>query len=103
MSRRADQIEKLFAEGASGLLARAADDHSLSTEMLIPRIRAGVSKYILQDDPQAAPEVVKDFIDKLQADDLCLIVACEQGNQKAWGDLVERFSATVRGSLREFE
>ena len=45
-------------------------------------------------------EVVKDFIDKLQADDLCLIVACEQGNQKAWGDLVERFSATVRSAAR---
>jgi RNA polymerase sigma-70 factor (ECF subfamily) len=43
---------------------------------------------------------VKDFIDKLQADDLCLIVACEQGNQKAWGDLVERFSATVRSAAR---
>ena len=25
----------------------------------------------------------------------CLIVSCEQGNQKPWSDLVERFSATV--------
>jgi RNA polymerase sigma-70 factor (ECF subfamily) len=36
----------------------------------------------------------------LQADDLCLIVACEQGNQKAWSDLVERFSVTVRSAAR---
>ena len=100
MSQRAEQIEKLFAEGASRLLARAADDHSLSRESLVPRIRATVDKYVLRDEPQAAPEVVKDFIDKLQADDLCLIVACEQGNQKAWGDLVERFSATVRSAAR---
>ena len=100
VSQRTEQIEKLFAEGASRLLVRAADNHSLSGETLIPRIRAAVVKYILRDDPQAAPEVVKDFIEKLQADDLCLIVACEQGNQKAWSDLVERFSATVRSAAR---
>ena len=100
VSQRTEQIENLFAEGASRLLTRAADDHSLNRETLIPRIRATVGKYVLRDDPQAALGVVKDFIDKLQADDLCLIVACEQGNQKAWSDLVERFSATVRSAAR---
>jgi len=100
VNKRSEQIESLFAEGAGRLLARAADNHSLTGENLIPRIRAAVDKYVLRDDPQAATEVVKDFIDKLQADDLCLIVACEQGNQKAWSDLVERFSATVRSAAR---
>lgn len=100
MSKRTEQIENVFAEGARRLLARAADNHSLTGDALVPRIRATVGKYVLRDDPQAAPEVVKDFIDKLQADDLCLIVACEQGNQKAWSDLVERFSATVRSAAR---
>lgn len=100
MSHRTDQIEKLFAEGASGLLARAVDGHSLAGETLIPRIRSAVEKYVLRDDPQALPRVVKDFIDKLQADDLCLVVACEQGSQQAWSDLVQRFSATVRSAAR---
>lgn len=100
MSQKIEQIEKLFAEGASRLLGRATDNHSLTSETLVPRIRAAVGKYVLRDDPQAPPEVVMDFIDKLQADDLCLIVACEQGNQKAWSDLVERFSATVRSAAR---
>jgi len=54
----------------------------------------------LRDEPKASADVIRDFIDKLQADDLCLIVACEQGNQKAWTDLVERFSATVRSAAR---
>ena len=100
MSQRTEQIEKLLTEGASRLVARAEDCHSLSGEMLIPRIRAAVDKYVLRDDPQAALELIKDFIDKLQADDLSLIVSCEQGNQKAWRDLVERFSATVRSAAR---
>ena len=100
MSKRTEQIENLFADGASRLLARAVDDYSLTGETLKPRIRSAVGKYVLRDDPQASPEVVIDFIDKLQADDLCLIVACEQGNQKAWSDLVERFSTTVRSAAR---
>lgn len=100
MSQRIEQIERLFAEGASRLLGRATDHHALSHETLIPRIRTAVEKYILRDEPQAPFDVIEDFIDKLQADDLCLIVACEQGNQKAWTDLVERFSATVRSAAR---
>jgi RNA polymerase sigma-70 factor (ECF subfamily) len=100
LSQRTDQLEKVFAEGAGRLLSRATDNHALTCETLVPRITTAVSKYVLRDDPQATLDVIKEFIDKLQADDLCLIVACEQGNQKAWGDLVERFSATVRSAAR---
>jgi RNA polymerase sigma-70 factor len=98
MSQRT--IENLFAEGASRLLERAGENYSLTGEALIPRIRATIGKYVLRDEPHATPEEVRDFIDKLQADDLCLIVACEQGNQRAWSDLVERFSPTVRSAAR---
>ncbi|MGH9871777.1 MAG: RNA polymerase sigma factor [Pyrinomonadaceae bacterium] len=100
MSQRPDQIGELFVDGARRLLGRATDNHGLTVEMLISRVKSAVEKYILRDDPHASPEVIQDFIDKLQADDLCLIVACEQGNQKAWTDLVERFSATVRSAAR---
>lgn len=100
MNQRTGQIEKLFSEGAIRLLARATDGHSLTSEILIPRIRAAVDKYLLKDDENASVEAITDFIEKLQADDLCLIVACEQGNQKAWSDLVERFSITVRSAAR---
>lgn len=82
------------------MLARAADSHSLTSEALATRISAAVDKYVLRDDPKASVESIGYFIDKLQADDLCLIVACEQGNQKAWSDLVERFSTTVRSAAR---
>ena len=36
----------------------------------------------------------------MQADDLCLIIACERGDESAWNDLVERFTATVRSAAR---
>lgn len=100
MSQRTEQIENLFVEGARRLMARATDGHSLTGEALLPRITAAVDKYVLRDDPHAALELIEGFIDKLHADDLCLIVACEQGNQEAWSDLVERFAAIVRSAAR---
>jgi len=36
----------------------------------------------------------------MQADDLCLIIACERGDENAWNDMVERFTATVRSAAR---
>jgi RNA polymerase sigma-70 factor (ECF subfamily) len=100
VNQRTVQIEKLISEGAIRLLARSTDGHSLTSQILIPRIRAAVDKYLLKDDENASVEAITDFIEKLQADDLCLIVACEQGDQKAWSDLVERFSITVRSAAR---
>jgi RNA polymerase sigma-70 factor, ECF subfamily len=94
------ELNDLFAEGTRRLLKRATDAYSLTEEILRPRVSATVGKYILRDDPQAEPAIIRDFIDKLQADDLCLIVACEEGNEKAWGDLVTRFSPTVRSAAR---
>lgn len=93
-------MEKLIAPGTGRLLARAADNYGLTVAVLTRRVNAAVDKYILRDDPEAPLEAIDDFMDKLQADDLCLIVACEQGNQRAWTDLVERFSATVRSAAR---
>jgi RNA polymerase sigma-70 factor, ECF subfamily len=100
VSDKSEQIEKLFAEGAKRLLDRAADDYGVTQHSLALRMKTAVDKYILKDDANASSASISDFIDKLQADDLCLIVGCEQGNQKAWNDLVERFSPTVRSAAR---
>ena len=100
MINKTENNEKLYVAGVGRLLARATDTRKLTDGQLLPRIRSGVEKYVLRDDPHAVPAAIEDFIDKLQADDLCLIVACELGDQNAWSDLVERFSATVRSAAR---
>lgn len=100
MSQRSEQVEHLFVEGAQRLLARVADDYGILSESLQIRIKAAVEKYVLRDDEHAPADVIREFIDKLQADDLCLIIGCEQGIQRAWTDLVERFSTTVRSAAR---
>jgi len=94
------QIEQLVKQGAGRLIARAADGRSLGAETLAPRIMAAVQKYLLRDDPATPAAEVTKFIDEMQADDLCLIISCERGDESAWHDLVERFTATVRSAAR---
>ena len=94
------EIEKLLNDGAARLLGRAGDSRSLTREALVPRISSAVEKYLLRDDPNTAHAEISKFIDELQADDLCLIIACERGDENAWTDLVERFTATVRSAAR---
>src|SRR6185436_7793558 len=55
---------------------------------------------LLKDDPDTPHADIAKFIDEMQADDLCLIIACERGDESAWNDLVERFTATVRSAAR---
>lgn len=100
LSTAATQIEKLVEEGARELLGRAGESYSLTVEQMIPRVRASLEKYLLKDHPEAAARSVVEFIDQLQADDLCLVIACEIGAASAWHDLVERYSPTVRSAAR---
>ena len=93
-------IQSLANDGAGRLLARAGDSRSLNREFLVPRISAAVQKYLLKDEPDTPHAEIAKFIDDLQADDLCLIIACERGDENAWNDLVERFKPTVRSAAR---
>jgi RNA polymerase sigma-70 factor (ECF subfamily) len=101
VSQTTAQIEELVAAGARRLIARAEDARSLGTDALAPRIRATLNKYLLASDaPEASAQAIEEFTDALHADDLCLIVACERGDERAWSDLVERFGTTVRSAAR---
>jgi RNA polymerase sigma-70 factor (ECF subfamily) len=100
VNERSEQVDRLVTAGAERLLARATEAHALEVVTLVPRIRAAVSKYLLKDDANASDASITEFIDSLQADDLCLIVACEQGDEVAWSDLVGRFTTTVRSAAR---
>lgn len=97
---RSQKIQTLLNDGATRLLTRAGDKRSLSRDVLLPRITAAVEKYLLKNDPATPDSDISKFIDEMQADDLCLIIACERGDESAWTDLVERFTATVRSAAR---
>jgi len=96
----AEHTEKLIDEGAKRLLARATQSRSLDISSLSGRLRSTLEKYLLKDDPNASVAAVNEFLNAIRADDLCLIVACERGDENAWNDLVEGYGATVRSAAR---
>ncbi len=100
MDSRNQEIERSVTKGATSLLARAMDNRSIDASVLTPRIRSAVDKYLLRDNPNTTAAEIQEFIGGMQADDLCLILACEQNNEKAWSELVERFTPTVRSAAR---
>jgi RNA polymerase sigma-70 factor, ECF subfamily len=67
---------------------------------LTARVASAVEKYLLRDDPNSSASDIAAFIEGMQADDLCLIIACEQNDESAWSDLVERFTPAVRSAAR---
>jgi RNA polymerase sigma-70 factor len=96
----ADHTDRLIEEGAKRLLARATQSRSLDMLSLSGRLRSTLEKYLLKDNPDASAKAVNDFLDAIRADDLCLIVACERGDENAWNDLVEGYGTTVRSAAR---
>jgi RNA polymerase sigma-70 factor len=66
---------------------------------LQPRLWKSVEKYLLKDGP-VEQSAVDEFLDRLHADDLCLVIACEAGDQVAWTELFEGFGVTVRSAAR---
>jgi RNA polymerase sigma-70 factor (ECF subfamily) len=100
LSLKEDQINRVIAAGAERLLARAENNRSLGSQALLARLRSATDKYLLKHDPAADAPAITAFLDGLHADDLCLVLACERGDQNAWNDLFEGYSATVRSAAR---
>lgn len=81
-------------------MARAANARGLSESDLTPRLQSTVKKYILSSTPNATRSEIETFIDSLHADDLCLVLACERGDETAWTDLFEGYNTTVKSAAR---
>jgi len=94
------QIDELVLAGADRLLARATSARLLTPETLTKRLRRVTEKYVLRHDPAAGAATINGFLDGLHADELCLVMACEQGDQTAWSELFEGYAATVRSAAR---
>ena len=89
-------------EAISHLVSRAADPRGLTVDDIRPRIEAALGKYIFHDTADAAHHNdIKLFIDEIRVDDLCLIIACERGDEKAWEHLVANFDSTVKSAARK--
>lgn len=93
-------VEQLFAEGARRLASRAGSRRAPDAGAVAARVRVSVEKYLLRHRPDAGAREINDFIDALHADELLLVVACEQGDESAWSEMVEQYRSVVLSAAR---
>ena len=97
----AEKHKSTIDEAIARLLTRAENSRSLEIADLSPRVFKAVEKYVFKIDEAAGNAEIKAFIDEIRADDFCLVLACERGDEKAWEDLVKNFDATVKSAARK--
>ena len=102
MNSATEKHQKPIDEAIARLISRAVNSRGLAIADLQTRVNAALTKYLFKADENATGADVKSFIDEIRADDLCLIIACENGNEAAWGDLVSSFDATVKSAARKY-
>jgi RNA polymerase sigma-70 factor (ECF subfamily) len=88
-------------EAIAHLVTRAENKRGLDASDVRPRVIASLEKYLFRQNEDAPNIEIKDFIDDVRADDLCLVIACEKGDEKAWEELVAKFDSTVKSAARK--
>ena len=101
MAQSAEKHSSAKTDACSRLISRASDARGLAAEDVRPRVESALDKYLLRDSAATERREVGAFVDELRADDLCLILACERGDEKAWEDLVANFDSTVKSAARK--
>jgi RNA polymerase sigma-70 factor (ECF subfamily) len=97
----AEKHKRDVEESIARLLARAENARALKAGDVLPRVEKALEKYLLRDNENASGQEIKAFIDELRADDLCLVLACEKGDEAAWNDLVKTQDKTVKAAARK--
>ena len=101
MTQAAEKNTSAIRDSVSRMLARASNSRGISQEELRPRVDLALEKYLFKADSTAEHKDVVAFIDEIHSDDLCLIVACEKGDEKAWEDLVANYDSVVKSAARK--
>ncbi len=101
MTALPEKYKNTIDEAMLGLTARAGNARGLEASDLRGRVEKSIEKYVLRADENANASDVKAFVDEMRADDLCLIIACENGDEKAWEDLVRDYDSTVKSAARK--
>lgn len=101
MSHLPEKFNSTIDEAVVHLISRADNPRELEVKDLRPRVAAVIEKYLFAGGSSPEHADIVTFVQEIRADDLCLIVACERGDEKAWEDLVANFDSTVRSAARK--
>lgn len=98
----AEKHRNTIQEAIARLISRAGNARRLEIADLFPRVSKTLEKYLFKENENASAAEIKEFVDALRADDLCLIIACEKNDSAAWEDLVKNFDGSVKSAARKF-
>jgi RNA polymerase sigma-70 factor len=93
----AGELESIYADCSA-----AHSDFELSLADFRAGVIRAIKKYLVAASPQTTPSVqdVRRFIHELQAQDLFLALACEQGNEPAWWEFDRKHRAFIESWTR---
>src|SRR5690606_28309251 len=95
------KFDRTIDDAAAYLLAKCSDARGCSIDDIRPRIVKSLEKYLFLAGATVEHADVISFIEETRGDELCLVLACERGDERAWDDLVREFDATVRSAARK--
>jgi RNA polymerase sigma-70 factor (ECF subfamily) len=101
MAKAAEKYASTIDEAVAHLISRAENARGLGADVVGPRVAAALDKYLFVDGASPDHQDIRKFVAEIRADDLCLIIACEQNDEKAWEDLVANFDSTVKSAARK--
>lgn len=101
MSPIAEKHKNTVEEAIEHLISRAENARGLTGSDVAGRVAATLEKYFLRESPNAAHTEILEFVEEIRSDDLCLVIACERGDETAWEDLVANFDSTVKSAARK--
>jgi RNA polymerase sigma-70 factor, ECF subfamily len=96
----AEKHKTIIEESVARVVSRAENSRGLTAEDVRLRVEKALEKYLFRDNENASAAEIKAFVDELRADDLCLVLACERGDETAWTELVKTQDATVKAAAR---
>lgn len=93
-----EKLRPVIDEALLRSFSAAAGQFSLPIDSVREEIYRAVDKHFskIQNNPSAAE--IRQFIETLNAGDLCLVLACRAGKESAWEELFQRFQPVVKAA-----
>ncbi|MBX3281102.1 MAG: sigma-70 family RNA polymerase sigma factor [Acidobacteria bacterium] len=101
MAEIPSKFDRTIDEAIAHLLAKCADARGCSTDDVRGRVGRALSKYLFVEGTAVEHADVIAFIEWIRVDELCLVLACERSDEKAWTDIVRDFDSTVKSAARK--
>ncbi len=91
-----EDFSKRFAPTIAALWSGVAQRYETTESEFAARLHAGMVRCVSSEEA----DEVRDFLERLRADELCLAIACERGDEAAWRDFETAYRQTMNSAAR---